>query len=337
MPQWNGPRVLGNVCRMPGAGSGSLGVARAVFHGGAGIYKGVGDMADGAPIIQGNPGWVTVGGARPLNETQSATRLISSATVNDGTGLYIFASGSAPGGGDGLYVVGQGASNKGVRAYCQDGDGVHGIGGAAGVHGSCMSADSASAGVIGDNPASVGVRGEGGPAGVFGEAADIGGFGVQGVHQAGVTDGIGVVGFARTGVWGDGSIGVIGQSRRDFGFGGEGDAAGEGGFGVYGAATAARGIGVYATAQAPTSAALQVNGRAVFSSSGRIVVPTGATSATQGGLSLAAASLVLAVLQQNLPGIAVRAAVPDTVTGSVTVQLTQAPPVDAAVAWIVLN
>ena len=192
--------------------------------------------------------------------------------------------------------------------------------------------------MIGDNPLSVGVRGEGGRAGVFGEASEADGYGVQGVHRAGGEDGVGVVGFARTGVWGDGSIGVIGQSGRDFGIGVEGDAAGEGGIGVFGAATGTRGgIGVYATAPTPDSAALQVNGRAVFSSSGRLILPAGATSATQTSLSLGAASLVLAVLQEDQPGVAVRAAVPDPTAGSLTVYVTQAPPADTVVAWFVLN
>jgi hypothetical protein len=44
-----------------------------------------------------------------------------------------------------------------------------------------------------------------------------------------------------------------------------------------------------------------------------------------------------ATLQQNRPGIAVRAAVPDTATGTVTVHLTQAVPVTTAVALFVVN
>jgi hypothetical protein len=196
-----------------------------------------------------------------------------------------------------LYAVASGAPREGVRAYSYQGDGVNGI-----------------ALPYGQN-----------------------GVGVRGPSLA--PDGVGVLGFhpQRTGVWGSGSIGVVGQSSHDFGIGVEGDASGQGAIGVFGAASGSRGIGVYATAPSPDSAALQVNGRAVFSQSGRIVVPAGATSATQSGLSLSTAAFVVATLQQNLPGVAVRAAIPDPVAGTVTVFLTGAPSVDATVGWMAVN
>jgi hypothetical protein len=288
-------------------------------------------MADGGPVIQGAPGW-------PANVTQTPTQLLNGATAGDGIGLYLFAGGN----GDGLYVVGRGGGRTGVRSFSYAGDGVHGVAlgpsPAAGVRGTSASAASASAGVVGENSRAVGVSGSGGLAGVLGEASAPDAPGVQGIHQAGGNDGVGVYGFARTGVWGDGAIGVIGQSQREFGIGVEGDASADGGIGVFGAATGNRGgVGVYATAPSSSSAALQVNGRAVFSSSGRLVVPAGATSASQAGVVLGPASLVLALLQENLPGIAVRAAVPDPTAGSVTVHLTQAPPADTVVGWMVVN
>jgi hypothetical protein len=189
---------------------------------------------------------------------------------------------------------------RGVRAYSYQGDGVNGI-----------------ALPYGQQQNGVGVRG-----------------------QSLAPDGVGVLGFhprGGPGVWGSGSIGVVGQSSNDFGIGVEGDASGQGAIGVFGAASASRGIGVYATAPSPDSAALQVNGRSVFSQSGRIVVPAGATSATQSGLSLSTAAFVVATLQQDLPGVLVRAAVPDPVAGMVTVFLTGAPSVDATVGWMAVN
>jgi hypothetical protein len=286
-------------------------------------------MADGGPVIQGVPG-------ATANVTQTPTTLTNGATSGDGTCLYLFSES-----GDGLYAVAHGGGQKGVRSFSYDDDGVQGIAlgqlPTAGVRGTSVSSDSSSAGVIGQNARAVGVSGAGGLAGVLGEASAPDAPGVQGIHRGGVTDGVGVFGFARTGVWGDGSIGVIGQSQREFGIGVEGDASGNGGVGVFGAATGTRGVGVYATAPSPDSAALQVNGRAVFGSSGRLVVPAGATSATQVGVVLTQASLVLAVLQEDRPGVAVRAAVPDPATGSVTIHLNQAPPADTAVGWFVVN
>jgi hypothetical protein len=187
-------------------------------------------MADGGPVIQGVPG-------STANITQTPTSLANGATSGDGTGLYLY-SGSN---GHGLYAVAHGGGQQGVRSYSYDDDGVHGIAlgqlPTAGVRGTSVSPDSSSAGVIGRNAQAVGVSGAGALAGVLGEASAPDAPGVQGIHRAGVTDGVGVFGFARTGVWGDGSIGVIGQSQRDFGIGVEGDASGNGGVGVFGAAT----------------------------------------------------------------------------------------------------
>ncbi|HXZ73412.1 MAG TPA: hypothetical protein VEH31_21415 [Streptosporangiaceae bacterium] len=212
-------------------------------------------------------------------------------------GTGLYLFGSASG--RALYAVGNGANNAGVQSYSWGGDGVVGY------------AQPTSA------PGSAGVRGSG-------AAPD--GAGVLGSHQS------------RVGVWGQGPIGVVGQSEADYGIGVEGDASGRGAIGVFGEASGGQGsVGVYATAPLVDSAALQVNGRAVFSSSGKIVVPAGATSAAQGGLSLSTAAFVLATLQQNLPNISVRAAVPDPATGTVTVYLTAPAPVDASVGWMAVN
>jgi hypothetical protein len=200
--------------------------------------------------------------------------------------------------GRGLYVVGRGANQAGVQSYSYSGDGVVAI--------ALPFGSQASAGVRGRSLAPNGV-------------------GVYGSNPQWV------------GVWGDGSIGAVGQSSSDFGIGVEGDASGQGAVGVFGAASGSQGIGVYATAPNPDSAALQVNGRAVFSSAGRIVVPAGATSGTQSGLTLSAAAFVIATLQQDLPNVLVRAAVPNAAAGTVTVHLNQAPTVNAAVGWMAVN
>jgi hypothetical protein len=152
---------------------------------------------------------------------------------------------------------------------------------------------------------------------------------------------IGFVGYADngTGIIALGRLGVVGQSLIDSGIAVEGDASGTGAVGVYGSATGGPGsVGVKAYAAGVDSAALQVNGRAVFSSSARIIVPAGAHSVVQSGLSLSPAAFVLATLQQDLPRVSVRAAVADPAAGTVTVYLTApAPAGGATVAWMVVN
>ena len=200
--------------------------------------------------------------------------------------------------GRGLYVVGRGANQAGVQSYSYGSDGINAV---ALQYGS---------------PTSVGVSGR---------SLAQNGVGVYGSHPQWI------------GIWGEGSVGTMGRSSSDFGIGVEGNADGEAGVGVFGMATGSQAIGVYATAPSPESAALQVNGRAVFSSAGELTLPKGAKSGTQGGLTLSTSAFVIATLQQNLPGVYVRAAVTDAVAGSVTVYLSKAPKVDARVGWMVVN
>jgi hypothetical protein len=152
---------------------------------------------------------------------------------------------------------------------------------------------------------------------------------------------IGFVGYADngTGITAVGRLGLVGQSLIDDGIAVEGDASGSGAVGVFGSATGGPGsVGVKAYAAEVDSAALLVDGRAVFSSSAKIVVPAGAHSVVQSGLSLSPAAFVLATLQQDLPRVSVRAAVPDPAAGTVTVYLTAPAPVGGAtVAWMVVN
>jgi len=152
---------------------------------------------------------------------------------------------------------------------------------------------------------------------------------------------IGFVGYAGngTGIGAVGVFGVVGQSNADGGIAVEGDASGSGAAGVFGSATGGPGsAGVKAYAAGVDSAALQVDGRAIFSSSGQIVVPAGARSVVQPGLSLSPTAFVLATLQQNLQRVSVRAAVADPAAGTVTVYLTApAPAGGATVAWMVVN
>jgi hypothetical protein len=98
----------------------------------------------------------------------------------------------------------------------------------------------------------------------------------------------------------------------------------------------ASGTGVLAENTAGGTA-LQVAGPAACSRSGVLTVAAAKTSATQAGVALGSASLVLATLQQNLSGVYVRAAVPNVSGGSFTVYLSKAPTATAKVAWFVVN
>jgi hypothetical protein len=100
----------------------------------------------------------------------------------------------------------------GVQSHSYDGGGVHAVAlgqaPTAGARGISVSPSAGSAGVVGANARAVGVSGSGGLAGVVGEASAPDAPGVQGIHQAGGNDGVGVYGTARTGVWGDGLMSV---------------------------------------------------------------------------------------------------------------------------------
>jgi hypothetical protein len=73
------------------------------------------------------------------------------------------------------------------------------------------------------------------------------------------------------------------------------------------------------------------------SSSGVLTVPAGKSSATQTGVALTVASLLLATVQQNLSGVSVRAAVPNVTGSKFTVYLSKAPSVNTKVAWFLVN
>jgi len=85
------------------------------------------------------------------------------------------------------------------------------------------------------------------------------------------------------------------------------------------------------------SPSIQIDGIASFSRSGVLSVPAGATSATVRGVELTPTSFVVATLQDNIPGLFVRAAVPNPAARSITVYLDRAAPQAARAAWFVLG
>jgi hypothetical protein len=206
--------------------------------------------------------------------------------------------------------------------------------------------------------AGIGVRGNAGGTGpgVYGSALD--GQGVYGQSGAtastlvpvkngvhGITDspqGYGVVGEAVAGgtavIGLGGDFGVVGSSTGVgvLGAGNEvgvrGDSGEPGGIGVHGGTFT--GIGVLASG---TTTALSVRGPAVFSRSGILTVPRGRSSAVKTIVPLSRASLVLAVVQEDLEGVWVRSAVPDPAGERFTVHLNKPAPTRVKVAWFIVN
>src|SRR5262249_39893845 len=154
--------------------------------------------------------------------------------------------------------------------------------------------------------------------------------------------------------------GVLGQSDTGGGVSGSshsGDAVsgtsdtGHAFFGVAGGAVAAvygnntgSGVGVRGECAAGLGVlaiggvvALEVHGPAVFTRSGVLTVAAGKSSATQTGVALNSASLVLATMQQDRAGIYIRSAVPNVAGSSFTVHLNKAVTVSTSVAWFVVN
>jgi hypothetical protein len=106
------------------------------------------------------------------------------------------------------------------------------------------------------------------------------------------------------------------------------------GAGVHGTATDPTGIGVLA--DGPTG--LKVNGPAVFSRSGDVTIPLGASSARVRPIKLTASSLVLATIQGNVAGVYVRGVTIVTgASGSFTVHLNKAAPSAVHVGWFAVN
>ena len=148
-----------------------------------------------------------------------------------------------------------------------------------------------------------------------------------------------------------GGHGVIGTSNHPNGVGVIGVDATNHPFGRGTAGMSTNGWGVWAVSD--HGQALRVEGRAVFRRSGTVTIsyPKKAVTVTIPGPALTGpvtgppatpGSLVLAVLQTNLSGVYVRAAVPAFGTNQITVYLNKAPgssdsPKTVTVAWFVAN
>jgi hypothetical protein len=265
--------------------------------------------ADGQPLL--------------LGQASSATHATSVENTTSGD----FAFSAADDGGSGIGLFGYGGTGVYGEGYSE---GIYGSSGAAtsygtavgttsnGVHGVC---DVTGSGVWGESVDA----GSGAGNGVYGSTDSAGASGVYG-HNAGT--GYGVAGRAEsgTGTLGDSTtgVGVAASSQQGTAL------AATTAFGTAGSFTETGG-----------GTALDVVGPAVFNRSGLVTIKAPAKSATvavPGGL--AASSLVLALLQNAVPGVIVANAVPNASTGKVKINLNNVPPSTsptAKVAWFVIG
>lgn len=165
-------------------------------------------------------------------------------------------------------------------------------------------------------------------AGVVGVAGNVGdiadNFGLTGVY--GYADASVLQDYVGSGVWGDSpDIGVAGTGATGV--------FANGGWGVR--ALTGNGIGVYTSSDDNDGLGLLVDGRALFSRSGRTTISGGNAKKVVNFAAVTASSLVFAVLAQNRSGRYVRAVVPES--GKFTIYLNQNVSNDTKVSWIIFT
>lgn len=234
-------------------------------------------------------------------------------------------------GGGGWGVVGRSNADQKAGVW---GDNVStSNGGNNGVFGS--SHGSLASGVYGENLAGgfgVAGRANGTRAAVLGDNTGAG----DGIEAVAVASGKSAI-FAHH-IHANNGWGVFGLSENGTGIYGQGTANG-----VEGKSVGAAGAGVLAqntgggpalVAVGPSTLAGKINAPA---RSGKVVVPAGSATVTKTGVPLTAQSLVMATVQQNVPGIYLRAAVPNPAASSFTIYLSGNAPTATTIAWFVVN
>jgi hypothetical protein len=254
-------------------------------------------LARPAPAAAANGDNVILG--QENDETTVTT--ISNKTVG-GTVLSCLA------GGTGIAVAGTSGNGAGLSGESEVGDGVRGfaIRNGRGIFGSSDGGE----GVRGESRSGIGVHGVG-----FNSAT-----GLQGSSGSGA----GVAGFSSTGT----AVFGLTSSASQSAVSGQSLDAGPGVLGF-----SSKGTGVRASGKT----ALDVDGPAVFSRSGTLTIAAGQKSATKQGVDLTDASIVLVTAQNDVPGVAVRSAVPHVSSASFTVRLNKAPTKAVTVGWFIVN
>jgi hypothetical protein len=166
-----------------------------------------------------------------------------------------------------------------------------------------------------------------GAVGIAGDQANVAdNFGLTGVY--GYADPSPHADFIGAGVWGDSpDWGVVGT--------GSGGVLGDGFFGVFGGTASADGVGVFGASDHADGFGLVVDGRAMFSRSGKATVNAGTKKEVVNLAGCTVNTIVLAVLAQNRSGRYVRAAVPEL--GKFTIYLNGDVGSDTKVSWIAFS
>ncbi|MEX2238742.1 MAG: hypothetical protein WEB00_14560 [Dehalococcoidia bacterium] len=141
-----------------------------------------------------------------------------------------------------------------------------------------------------------------------------------------------------TGVVGEGTVGVRGQSIADNSVDGIGVHAVAISGGAALLAEAQTGIGVKAAAQVDGGAALVVDGLSIFlKRSGKVNIAAGASSRTVNAFPVYPESLVLANIQGHVPGLWITGVQPNVNNGRFTIHLNKPAPSTVKVGWFIVN
>lgn len=176
--------------------------------------------------------------------------------------------------------------------------------------------------------------------GVIGVTDNADGAGVEGRSFASGGVGVRATGDNGTGVFAQGA-GSRGIAVRALSTGGSGqiavlaDGSAGNGEGYAVKAQTKNGIALYGSAVG--GYALQVDGLAVFSRSGKVTFSTGQASRTITGRSIIASSLVVATIQGYAAGVWVAGVVLNTAAQSFTIKLNKAAPKALQVGWFIVN
>jgi hypothetical protein len=292
-----------------GAAAAGAGAAAALVAGG-----GPAEAANNNPVelgVSGNSATATTG------ITTTAGNGLEATTSQAGwSGVAGIDASSASGGGHGVY----GRSAEGIGVY---GTITGGTAGQSAVYGNDATSGDDSDGVHGITGAPSGYV-LSISSGVTGDSEDgyaVAGLSLNSTAAAFQTFAAGESGVAGYDVSATGGYGLFGYSDN--------------GTGVYGAGDS---VGVAAVS---AGTALSVDGVASFSRSGLATVAGTASTAKSSvvvkGVSLSAASMILATPQGKVSGVAVEGVVPDVSAGSFTIYLTKSVKVSLPIAWFIID
>ena len=144
----------------------------------------------------------------------------------------------------------------------------------------------------------------------------------SGVYGENLSQGYGVAGRSNAGANDSAGSGVLGENTA-------------GGVGVL--ARSAHGVALVAEPYDSGAIAFRAKGVTQFARSGTLTVKAGTLAVTRTGIRVDPGTLVVAVLQQDRPGVYVRSAVPNASGSRFTIRLNKAVSGDTKVGWFLVN